>query len=133
MKVRKIMSYKSSTSDSATFNFQADLSVECFDDRVEIEVDQSILRIENQGNDVYASFEALVVMTDLENPNNKAHIRFGVRRLRLFNLEKSYSCNASSDSVIVEKITSEDEEVRRKFYDIIDDWIEFDLNVYVAD
>lgn len=127
------MSYKSSTSDSATFNFQADLEVNCFDDRVEIEVDQSILRIENQGNDVYASFEALVIMTDSENPNHKAQIRFDVRRLRLFNLEKSYSCNASSDAVIVEKITSEDEEVRRKFYDIVDDWTEFDLNVYVAD
>lgn len=127
------MSYKSSTSDSATFNFQADLSVECFDDRVEIEIDQSILQIENQGNDVYASFEASVIMTDLENPNHKAQIRFDVRRLRLFNLEKRYSCNASSDAVMVEKITSEDEEVRRKFYDIINDWTEFDLNVYVAD
>lgn len=127
------MGKSSTTETSATFNFQADLNVECFDDRVEIEVDQSILRIENQGNDVYASFEALVIMTDLENPNHKAQIRFDVRRLRLFNLEKSYSCNASSDAVIVEKITSEDEEVRRKFYDIVDDWTEFDLNVYVAD
>lgn len=127
------MSYKSSTSASATFNFQADLDVSCFDDRVEIEVDQSILRIENQRNDVYASFEALVIMTDSENPNHKAHIRIDVRRALLFSLEKTYSFNASSDSVMVEKITSEDEEVRRKFYDIIDDWTEFDLNVYVAD
>ena len=124
---------KSSTSASATFNFTADLNVECFDDRVEIEVDQSILRIENQGNDVYASFEALVIMTDSENPNHKSHIRIDVQRALLFSLEKTYSFNASSDSVIVEKITSEDEEVRRKFYDIIDDWTEFDLNVYVAD
>lgn len=127
------MGKSSTTETSATFNFQANLNVECFDDRVEIEVDQSILRIENQGNDVYASFEALVIMTDSENPNHKAHIRIDVRRALLFSLEKTYSFNASSDSVIVEKITSEDEEVRRKFYDIIDDWTEFDLNVYVAD
>lgn len=126
------MNSKTSALASATFNFRADLDVSCFDDRVEIEVDQSILRIENQRNDVYASFEALVILTDLENPNNKAHIRFGVQRLRLFNLEKSYSCNASSDAVIVEKITSEDEEVRRRFYDVIDDWTEFDLHVYAA-
>lgn len=123
----------STTGTSATFNFQADLDVECFDDQVEIEVDQSILRIENQGNDVYASFEALAIMTDLENPNNKAYIRIDVRRALLFSLEKTYSFNTSSDAVIVEKITSEDEEVRRKFYDIIDDWTEFDLKVYVAD
>lgn len=126
------MSYKSSTSDSATFNFQADLEVECFDDNFDIEVEQSALQIDKNGSDVYASFEALVILTDLENPNNQAHIRFGVQRLRLFNLEKSYSCNASSDAVIVEKITSEDEEVRRKFYDLIDDWTEFDLHVYAA-
>lgn len=127
------MRKSSTTRTSATFNFQADLNVECFDDRVEIEVDQSILRIENQGNDVYASFEALVIMTDLENPNHKAHIRIDVGRFRLFNLEKSYSYNASSESILVEKITSEDEEVRRKFYDIIDDWTEFELHVYAAD
>lgn len=127
------MNSKTSASASATFNFQADLDVSCFDDRVEIEVDQSILRIENQRNDVYASFEALAIMTDLENPNNKAYIRIDVRRALLFSLEKTYSFNTSSDAVIVEKITSEDEEVRRKFYDIIDDWTEFDLKVYVAD
>ena len=80
------MSYKSSTSASATFNFQADLEVECFD----------------------------------------------VRRLRLFNLEKHYKSRASSDNALIEKITSEDEEVRRRFYDVIDDWTEFDLHVYAA-
>ena len=127
------MGKSSTTRTSTTFNFKADLEVTCFDDRVEIEIDQSILRIENQGNDVYASFEALVIMTDSENPNHRAHIRIDVRRALLFSLEKTYSFNASSDSAIIEKITSEDEEVRRKFYDIIDDWTEFDLNVYVVD
>ena len=72
-------------------------------------------------------------MIDLENPNNRAIIRFDVQRFRLINLEKNYKCTASSDSVLVEKITSEDEEVRRKFYDIIDDWTEFELHVYAAD
>lgn len=126
------MNSKTSASASATFNFQADLDVSCFDDRVEIEVDQSILRIENQRNDVYASFEALVIMTDLENPNHKAHVRIDTKRFRLFGLEKIYSFTASSDAVIVEKITSEDEEVRRRFYDVIDDWTEFDLHIYAV-
>lgn len=127
------MSYKSSTSASATFNFAADLDVKCFDDRVEIEIDQSNLQIEQQGSDVYATFVAIVNMIDLENPNNRAIIRFDVRRFRLINLEKHYTCTASSDNTLVEKITSEDEEVRRKFYDIIDDWTKFELNVYAAD
>ena len=123
----------STTRISATFNFQADLDVTCFDDRVEIEVDQSILQIENRDNGVYATFAAIVHMIDLSNPNNRAIIQFDVRRLRLSNLEKSYKCTVSSENVIVEKITSEDEEVRRKFYDIIDDWTEFELHVYAAD
>lgn len=126
------MNWKASALVSETFNFKADLEVECFDDDFDIEIEQSVLQIDKNGSDVYASFEALVILTDLENPNNKAHIRFGVQRLRLFNLEKSYKCDASSDSVLVEKITSEDEEVRRRFYDVIDDWTEFGLHVYAA-
>ena len=126
------MSYKSSTETSKTFNFKADLEVECFDDNFEIEVEQSVLQIDQDGTDVYASFEALVVLTDLNNPNQKAHIRIDVRRFRLFNLEKTYNFTASSDAVLVEKITSEDEEVRRRFYDVIDDWTEFDLHVYAV-
>lgn len=127
------MSYKSSTETSTTFNFKADLDVECFDDNFEIEVEQSVLQIDQDGTDVYASFEALVVLTDLDNPSHRAHIRIDMRRARLFSLEKTYSFNASSETVTVEKITSEDEEVRRRFYDVIDDWTEFDLHVYAAD
>lgn len=127
------MSYKSSTSASATFNFQADLEVKCFDDDFDVEVEQSVLHIDQSGTDVYASFEALVVLTDLDNPNRKAHIRIDTRRARLFSLEKTYSFTASSDAVLVEKLIAEDEEVRRRFYDVIDDWTEFELHVYAAD
>lgn len=123
------MSYKSSTETSKTFNFKADLEVECFDDNFGVEVEQSVLQIDQDSTDVYASFEALVVLTDLTNLNQKAHIRIDVRRALLFSLEKTYSFTASSDAVMVEKITSEDEEVRRRFYDVIDDWMEFDLHV----
>lgn len=126
------MSYKSSTETSKTFNFKADLEVECFDDNFEIEVEQSVLQIDQDSTDVYASFEALVVLTDLDNPNRKAHIRIDVRRARLFSLEKTYSFTASSDVVLVEKLMAEDEEVRRRFYDVIDDWMEFDLHVYAV-
>ena len=127
------MSYKLSTSTSATLNFQADLDVKCYDDEVEIEVDQTTLQIENQGSDVYATFVAIANMIDLKNQNNRAIIRFDVRRLRLINLEKYYRSKPNSDNALVEKITSEDEEVRRKFYDIIDDWLDFELYVYAAD
>ena len=124
---------KSSTRTSATLNFQADLDVKCYDDEVEIAVDQSTLQIEQQGPDVYATFVAIVNMIDLKNPNNRAIIRFDVRRFRLINLEKHYRSKPNSDNALVEKITSEDEEVRRKFYDIIDDWLDFELYVYAAD
>ncbi len=125
------MNWKASA--SATFNFQADLEVKCFDDDFDVEVEQSSLQIENQGSDVYATFTAIVAMIDHANPNNRALIRFDVRRLRLFNLEKHYKSRASSDNALIEKITSEDEEVRRRFYDVIDDWTEFELHVYAAD
>lgn len=121
------------TSASATFNFQADLEVKCFDDDFDVEVEQSVLHIDPKGTDAHASFEALVVLTDLKDPKNKAYIRLDVRRFRLFNLEKSLHFRASSDNAIIEKITSEDEEVRRRFFDVIDDWMEFDLHVYAAD
>lgn len=127
------MGKSSTTKASAVFNFRADLEITCFDDNFEIEVEQTALQIDQTGTDVYASFEALAIMTDLKDQNNKAHIRIDVRRARLFSLEKTYSFNASSDSVTVEKITSEDEEVRRRFYDVIDDWTEFDLNVCAVD
>lgn len=123
------MNWKTSASSSATFNFRADLEVECFDDDFGIEVEQSVLQIDPKGTDSHASFEVLIVLTDLNDPKNKAYIRLGARRFRLFNLEKSYSFTASSNEVVVEKITSEDEEVRRRFDDVIDDWTEFDLNV----
>mgnify|MGYP001737252365 CR=1 FL=1 len=127
------MSYKSSTSASATFNFQADLAVTCFDDDFSVEVEQSVLQINQNGTDVYASFEALIVLIDLKDPKNKAFVRLDVRQFRLFSLEKNYKFTASSDNALVEKITSEDEEVRRRFFDVIDDWIEFELHVYAAD
>ena len=127
------MSYKSSTSASATFNFQADLEVKCFDDEFDVEVEQSVLQIDQNGTDVYSSFEALVVLIDLKDLKNKAFVRLDVRQFRLFSLEKNYKFTASSDNAIVEKITSEDEEVRRRFFDVIDDWTEFELYVYAAD
>lgn len=127
------MSYKSSTSASATFNFQADLEVKCFDDDFDVEVEQSVLQIDQNGTDVYASFEALIVLSELRNPNNKAFVRLDVRQFRLFSLEKSYKFTTSSDNALVKKITSEDEEVRRRFFDVIDDWTEFELHVYAAD
>ena len=127
------MNWKTSASASATFNFRADLEVRCFDDGFDIEVEQTILQIDPKGTDAHASFEALIVLTDLNDPKNKAYIRLDARRFRLFNLEKRYRCTASSDEVVVEKITSEDEEVRRRFYDVIDDWTEFELHVYAAD
>ena len=126
------MSYKSSTEASKTFNFKADLEVECFDDHFSVEVEQSVLQIDQSGTDAYASFEALVVLTDLDNPNHRAYIRIDLRRFLLFNLAKSYSFTASNSANLVEKITSEDEEVRRRFYDVIDDWMEFDLRVYAV-
>lgn len=127
------MNWKTSASASTTFNFKADLEVRCFDDDFDIEVEQSALQINQNGTDANASFEALIILTDLKNPNSKAHIRYDVRNFRLSNLEKRYKCTASSDEVLVEKITSEDEEVRRRFYDVIDDWTEFELHVYAAD
>ena len=127
------MNWKTSASASTTFNFKADLEVRCFDDDFDIEVEQSVLQIDQNGSDANASFEALIVLTDLNDSKNKAYIRLDARRFRLFNLEKSYSFTASSNEVIVEKITSEDEEVRRRFYDVIDDWTEFELHVYAAD
>ena len=127
------MSYKSSTSTSATFNFQADLEVKCFDDDFSVEVEQSVLQIDQNGTDVHASFEALIVLIDLKDLKNKAFVRLEVRQFRLFSLEKNYKFTASSDNALVEKITSEDEEVRRRFFDVIDDWTEFELHVYAAD
>lgn len=128
------MSYKSSTSASATFNFQADLEVRCLDDNFDFEVEQSALRIDRNGTDVYASFEALIVMLDQSNSNNRAIIHFDLSQLALSNLEKRHRCSAASHSVRIEKITSEDEEVRRRFYDAIEDWVtEFELHVYAAD
>ena len=127
------MSYKSSTSASATFNFRADLNVKCFDDNFEAEVDQAFLHVEQQNAHVLASFEALVILTDLRDPKLQAHITIDTTRFRLSNLEKIYKFTASSDDVLIDKITSEDERVRRRFYDVIDDWTEFELHVYAAD
>ena len=126
------MNWKTSASASTTFNFTADLEVRCFDDDFDIEVEQTLLQIDQNGSDANASFEALIILTDLKNPNSKAYIRYDARNFRLSNLEKRYRCTSSSDEVLVEKITSEDEEVRRRFYDVIDDWTEFELHVYAA-
>ena len=130
------MSCKSSTEIPAPFNFKADFFVRCLEDgfSVEIEVDQSILKIENSGSNILASFEALVIMTEKLNPNNRAIIHFDLRQLELSNLEKRFRCSPLDEEVTIEKITSEDEEVRRRFYDIIEDSMtEFSLHVYVAD
>ena len=127
------MNWKTSASASATFNFQADLEVKCFDDDFEAEIDQAFLHVEQQNAHVLASFEALVILTDLRDPKLQAHVTIDTTRFRLSNLEKIYKFTASSDDVLIDKITSEDEEVRRRFFDVIDDWTEFELHVYAAD
>ena len=127
------MNWKTSASASATFNFQADLEVRCFDDDFGIEVEQSVLQINQNRTDANASFEALIVLTDLKDPTDKVFIRYEANNFRLSNLEKRYRCTASSDEVVVEKITSEDEEVRERLQDVINSWTEFELHVYAKD
>lgn len=128
------MEYQSLAEFSRPVIFKADFLMRCSTDFFEIEIERSILQIERNDSSFIASFEALIVLIDLSNRNNRAIVRFDVRQLDLSNFENHFRCSASKEHVSIEMITSEDEEIRRRFYDVIEDWMtEFELHVYTAD
>jgi hypothetical protein len=120
---------------SIVLAFNADLEIVCKDDRVEFEINQSSLKIEKDGDDFYASFEAIISLIDVTDPSAQTIVQLYAEKIRLMikYLEANRVYNAADDNVRIEKITTEDEETREKFYDILKDSIKFVLNIRVED
>ena len=120
---------------SIVLAFNADLEIVCKDDRVEFEINQSSLKIEKDGDDFYTSFEAIISLIDITDPSAQMIVQLYAEKIRLMikYLEANRVYNAADDNVRIEKITTEDEETREKFYDILKDSIKFVLNIRVED
>lgn len=120
---------------SIVLAFNADLEIVCYDDRVEFEINDSSLKIEKDGDEFYASFEAMISLIDVTDPSAQMFVRLYAEKIRLMikYLEADRIYNAADDNVRIEKITTEDEETRERFYDILKESTKFIVHIRVED
>ena len=90
---------------SIVLAFNADLEIVCKDDRVEFEINQSSLKIEKDGDDFYASFEAIISLIDVTDPSAQMIVQLYAEKIRLMikYLEANRVYNAADDNVRIEK------------------------------
>lgn len=120
---------------SIVLGFNADLEIVCYDDRVEFEINDSSLKIEKDGDEFYASFEAMISLIDVTDPSAQMFVQLYAEKIRLMikYLEADRIYNAADDNVRIEKITTEDEETRERFYDILKESTKFIVHIRVED
>lgn len=120
---------------SIVLGFNADLEIVCYDDRVESEINDSSLKIEKDGDEFYASFEAMISLIDVTDPSAQMFVRLYAEKIRLMikYLEADRIYNAADDNVRIKKITTDDEETRERFYDILKESTKFIVHIRAED
>lgn len=66
---------------SIVLGFNADLEIVCYDDRVESEINDSSLKIEKDGDEFYASFEAMISLIDVTDPSAQMLVRLYAEKI----------------------------------------------------
>ena len=118
---------------SSAFNFNADIIDRCHCSQFETEICESELNVWNEGNKVFMSICLMIEIVDVDNAANHAIVTLEKTKVRLESLERNQMLTGRNTDIILERISSNDEEVIERFKDFISStMLEFLVHVYIV-
>lgn len=118
---------------SSTFNFNADVVDQCHCSQFETEICESDLTVWNEGNKIFMSINLMIEIVDVDNVANHAVVTLERNKVRLESLERDQMYTGRNTDIILERISSNDEEVVERFKDFISSTMfEFLVHVYIV-
>ena len=118
---------------SSTFNFNADVVDQCHCSQFETEICESDLTVWNEGNKIFMSISLMIEIVDVDNVANRAVVTLERNKVRLESLERDQMYTGRNTDIVLERISSNDEEVVERFKDFISSTMfEFLVHVYIV-
>lgn len=118
---------------SSTFNFNADVVDQCHCSQFETEICESDLTVWNEGNKIFMSISLMIEIVDVDNVANHAVVTLEQNKVRLESLERDQMYTGRNTDIVLERISSNDEEVVERFKDFISSTMfEFLVHVYIV-
>lgn len=118
---------------SSTFNFNADVVDQCHCSQFETEICESDLTVWNEGNKIFMSISLMIEIVDVDNVANHAVVTLEQNKVRLESLERDQMYTGRNTDIVLERISSNDEEVIGRFKDFISSTMfEFLVHVYIV-
>lgn len=118
---------------SSVFNFNADVVDQCHCSQFETEICESDLTIWNEGNKIFMSISLMIEIVDVDNVANHAVVTLERNKVRLESLERDQMYTGRNTDIVLERISSNDEEVVERFKDFISSTMfEFLVHVYIV-
>lgn len=118
---------------SSTFNFNADVVDQCHCSQFETEICESDLTVWNEGNKIFMSIGLMIEIVDVDNVANRAVVTLERNKVRLESLERDQMYTGRNTDIVLERISSNDEEVVERFKDFISSTMfEFLVHVYIV-
>lgn len=118
---------------SSTFNFNADVVDQCHCSQFETEICESDLTVWNEGNKIFMSISLMIEIVDVDNVANHAVVTLERNKVRLESLERDQMYTGRNTDIVLERISSNDEEVVERFKDFISSTMfEFLVHVYIV-
>ena len=118
---------------SSTFNFNADIVDQCHCSQFETEICESDLTVWNEGNKIFMSISLMIEIVDVDNVANHAVVTLEQNKVRLESLERDQMYTGRNTDIVLERISSNDEEVVERFKDFISSTMfEFLVHVYIV-
>lgn len=117
----------------STFNFNADVVDQCHCSQFETEICESDLTVWNEGNKIFMSISLMIEIVDVDNVANHAVVTLERNKVRLESLERDQMYTGRNTDIVLERISSNDEEVVERFKDFISSTMfEFLVHVYIV-
>lgn len=118
---------------SSTFNFNADVVDQCHCSQFETEICESDLTVWNEGDKIFMSISLMIEIVDVDNVANHAVVTLERNKVRLESLERDQMYTGRNTDIVLERISSNDEEVVERFKDFISSTMfEFLVHVYIV-
>lgn len=118
---------------SSVFNFNAEITDQCRCDQFETEICESELNIWNEGSKVFMSIRLTIEIVDVDNVSNRAIVTLERDKVRLESLKRDLMYTGRNTDILLERISSEDEEVIERFKEFISSTMfEFLVHVYIV-
>lgn len=117
----------------SVFNFNAEITDQCRCDQFETEICESELNVWNEGSKVFMSIRLTIEIVDVDNVSNRAIVTLERDKVRLESLKRDLMYTGRNTDILLERISSEDEEVIERFKEFISSTMfEFIINVYAV-